>query len=756
MKKYIFTALLGLSAFAAKAFVTEVNIGDQYNPCWLAFDWYDDAHTMLQTASPTDVNLTIDERYDKRADGCMNHIYEAKVTCTSPHRLGAVYQLNDNGIPSEVEVNGVKYPVVAIGPYSFAAGPADKQMRIPESVKIIGEGAFFNSTPQGIDHNQFTTIGDYAFYGNKGNGEIKLTNVEKLGKYAFANTGFNKVTIDGNLKEIGEGAFYNLANPGIVTIYIGDNVEVVGDHAFDACTSMGNWGNVVDGHAALYIGKNVKYIGNYAFHEIRNLSQELIIPESTTFIGDYAFCHCFKFCPITLGKNVKHIGAYAFYKADHMCSNIMQIPASVEYIGPMAFDFTRHAEGSRTNGLTDLYVYATETPELPVDENGMSAFGDFDRDLEGFWDVDGWWVYPFVCLHVPQGCYDLYHDHPYWGKFTCIKDDLIPEPGTPSEGEDPDPMPSNSIQNIVGYMFIPLEPNVDNSVDTYQITDEVFPAYLKDRVGQIDTWELLNDEAIISLNPNDMTVTPKKLGEQLILGYNESDNEVYDGSTFVNERTLVGAIMVFVCPTVTLVYDEIQPDENTVAQSRSNIKTMADNSETGTDYDIATKNLATYQHQAIFNSYPKFGLTSPKYITFTTYEKGHFDENGLYANDYENLTDIEEGQFVGHGSDTESNDYIVPLTSITENRVIKVGATVDPQNDNNTTVGVSDLQTPGFRIYAKGRTVYIEGAEEGSVADIFDLSGKKVLSTTEKTFQLSDAGVYILELGDYAVKIVVR
>ena len=728
MKKILASLLISLVGLVSNAALVEVNIGDQSNPYYLSFDWYDDAHTMLMT-SPADVEMIIDEKFEKRSDGCMDHIYNASIKGNSPHRGGATWQLSNNGIPAAVEVAGVSYPVVAIGDFSFAFGPGDIQYKIPSSIIHIGKGAFFNSTPQQIDYNQFTTIDDYAFYGNKTNGDIKLTNVEKLGKYAFANCVFYRVTIDGPLKEIGEGAFYNTSSSGIVSIYIGDNVEVIGDHAFDACTSMGNWGNTTpDGHSALYIGKNVRYIGNYAFHEIRNLEQELVIPDATTYIGDYAFCHCYKFCPITLGNNVKHIGAYAFYKANHMCSNSLKIPASVEYIGPLAFEFTRHAEGGRTNGITDLYVHATTPPDLGTDENDMCAFGDFDPNLAGFWDVDCWWMFPFVCLHVPVGSREDYINHPYWSKFTCIIDDVIPETSIRS-----------SVQNIVGYVFMVPGESTDITPDNVPGLDDF-----------VDCNIIVPSESTVIDNPEGTTIKANLIGQEIIL-LERTGNSRYDGGWQEVEPQIVGAVIVFVCPTVTMVYGgEIRSAEN----QPEGIKLMSVDNPVGNDPDYAglTDKYVTYQHTVVPNLFPRFQIEPLLGVKVDIISRAKVDENGKFTEDGD-IAPISEEQQVGELDEKESG-YVVPINPIVENRVIQV-TTMLTNDQDQTATGIASVQlNRNLKVTAKGLFVYIEGEFNNAV--VYNVSGMVIKESKEGTIGLPEPGIYIIKIDDNVLKITVK
>lgn len=78
---------------------------------------------------------------------------------------------------------------------------------------------------------------------------------------------------------------------------------------------------------------NVKAIGNNAFRDCKNLTG-VVIPESVTSIGSCAFEFCSSLTRITGGENIRNIGAYAFQYCD---IEDLHIPSSLEYIGDYAF-----------------------------------------------------------------------------------------------------------------------------------------------------------------------------------------------------------------------------------------------------------------------------------------------------------------------------------------------------------------------------------------------------------------------------------
>lgn len=698
-------------------------------------------------------------------------------------------------LPSYAYDGNKKYEVVGIGDFSFAGAQAvcTSELILPPTLKFIGKGAFALNTQGNMDKEltlkNLESIGDFAFFGatwfrnfsfenidyigqsafqnmNNLTYDVVFTNVKEIGPKAFFGCGFKSVTVnndycdgvidesafEGNslsdivlngVKTVGNRAFYE-TDP--LTITIGDCTQTIEDSAFYGSRRT----------TSLSLGKNLQWIGDYAFYDCSVLD-ELTIPDSCLHIGNYAFYNCVKICPVDFGKGLQWIGDYAFWNAHWDCSNIIDLPASLKHIGVWGFMFNRTADVRETDtDITDIYIHAVKPPELPVDERGHCAWGDLDVNLAGFWDVDGMWMFPYLCLHVPQGSRSDYESHPYWGKFKCIIDDLLPEDGLTADPEDPDNDGKGSIQNIVGYVFISIAPNETNA-ETLTLSKDLFPTSTID----VDEWVLYNDKNIVKFKEGSKDVIqPLALGEQLILGYNNTLNETWDNGKkdWVKERSLVGAVMVFVCPTITLVYDNDLQTNTPVVSSRSNnraLSSVGDPAESSSDYEGVISQNASYQHTVVYNSYPKVELLEPAGVHFEVLQKGHFDENGTWTNDYSQLEEVDEDtQRVGPGAETEGN-YVVPNTSITENRVLKINTSIDEYTLGTTIVANIEVNNR-ISLSANGRTITINGADDSDVVKIYDLKGVLLYNTTDKTITLSAPGVYIINIDGENIKAQVR
>ena len=728
------------------------------------------------------------------------------------------FPIGDDGLVEYEE--GKYATLVEIGDFSFCHCFQGTELKIPSTVERIGKGAFFLGSQYGdltVDLGNVKEIDDFAFYGHnvtftmKENGSIfpqsltylgskfalNTTNTDlvidnpelEIGDYAFVkdNHNFKTITIK-QLKKIGKGAFDDCqfsqinvsgletieerafassSNATTPTVVIGDGVVNINKDAF-----LNRY--VVD----LTLGEDLEYIGKGAFFHSPGL-ESLTVPDSVVKIDDYAFFQCEAICPLRFGKGLEHIGAFAFYRANYNCETTIVLHSKLKYVGPCAFYFIRSAEGGKTGiDWQDLYVYAVKPPTMDYDETpvvpgelsesveGVSGFGDLNIDIienGGFYNWDIFWCYPYVCLHVPKGSYWAYKKHPEWGKFQCIIEDLVPE-DTFTKDED------GSIQKHVGYVFLSLEPNVSSDdYKSYPLSKDLFSSsnFVSKAALNVDTWEIYDPDEDSSNNnvvliepevegPDGWMVQPQHYGQQLILGYNTEDNRSWNGNDWVKEKTLVGAIMVFVCPTVTLVYDETPTGAKAAAPHKINTLDESGNAEsTSADYDDVVSSSSSYQHRAIYNSYPKFGLTAPAGITIETIEKGHFDEDGGYTNGYDHLVGVEDDQLVGEGSDTSNNGgYIVPLNAITENRVIKLssGTAENYQTTGVQTVKIDDT----ISVTTNGLMLTINGADENAVVRVYDTKGILLKETTEKSILLPNAGIYVLTVEGVSFKAMVR
>ena len=230
---------------------------------------------------------------------------------------------------------------------------------IPESVTSIGKGAFKNtmiytnaSSASGIayagnwavglvnitqtinlvfDPDHVAGIADYAFM-YEGFPELAsimsirsvsgLVNCKYIGVGAFyGNTELSSVSLNRNLTEIREAAFYNT---GLVMATLPRSLKSIGDYAFTG-TQLS--------HVDLST-TNVESIGKSAFANITSMT-ELTLSDTLKTIGDYAFFNCQSIKSINIPESVTKIGENAFCGCENVTSLVMS--SDVEVIENAAF-----------------------------------------------------------------------------------------------------------------------------------------------------------------------------------------------------------------------------------------------------------------------------------------------------------------------------------------------------------------------------------------------------------------------------------
>lgn len=149
-------------------------------------------------------------------------------------------------------------------------------------------------------------------------------------------------------------------------IIIPNSVTTIGDYAFYQC------------RGTITLPTNLIYIGNYAFSSSR--LQKVTIPSGVTTIGDYAFSECTMLSSISIPNSVTSIGDYAFSGCTKLTS--IRIPNQVTSIGQGTFKnsgLTSATIGNRVTSIgKDAFYLCTSLTSITIPNNvetiGAHAF----------------------------------------------------------------------------------------------------------------------------------------------------------------------------------------------------------------------------------------------------------------------------------------------------------------------------------------------------------------------------------------------
>ena len=206
------------------------------------------------------------------------------------------------------------YPVTSIGDDAFSDCSSLVGVAIGTNVTSIGTAAFYfcHNLAGIIIPNSVTNIGNGAFMACYDLTNITIpNNVTNIGVEAFdgcASLTNIAVTTDNPTYSSTNGVLFDknqttlVAFPGAYTSYtIPNSVSYIGDYAFAGCINLTN----------VVIGNNVEVIGNSAFNYCINL-KNVVIPNGVLSIRQSAFNDCPSLTTVVIPYSVTSIGSFAF------------------------------------------------------------------------------------------------------------------------------------------------------------------------------------------------------------------------------------------------------------------------------------------------------------------------------------------------------------------------------------------------------------------------------------------------------------
>lgn len=175
-----------------------------------------------------------------------------------------------------------------------------KEIRLPSSVKKIGE---------------------YAFYQDKNLEKVVLPRrVDDMGNYAFWDCQkLVSIKMPSNISKLNEGLFYGCSE--LLNIELPNTVKELGDQVFALCQKLDNL-NL----------KNVETIPTYTFAQCYGLKTVDISSAKTLVELSFSYCGIES---ITLPEGLTTIGDSAFYECEQL--KTVNLPSTVESMGHKPF-----------------------------------------------------------------------------------------------------------------------------------------------------------------------------------------------------------------------------------------------------------------------------------------------------------------------------------------------------------------------------------------------------------------------------------
>ncbi|MDE6368221.1 MAG: leucine-rich repeat domain-containing protein, partial [Muribaculaceae bacterium] len=217
---------------------------------------------------------------------------------------------------------------------------------IPNTVTTVGQQVFCGSKIINLDFASVESICGIDYYSED---ELLISNAENV---TINGEEVTDLVIPESVTHICDYAFSGWGS--LTSVTIPASVQSIGWGAFAGCRfEKVEFASIEQLCNIKFYSVDANPLSN-AQHVYINGEEvtDLVIPESVTSIGNYAFYNCSSLTSVVIPGSVKTIGASAFRNCTGITS--IEIPGSVTYIGGGAFE--------NCSSLTSLIIADSETP----------------------------------------------------------------------------------------------------------------------------------------------------------------------------------------------------------------------------------------------------------------------------------------------------------------------------------------------------------------------------------------------------------
>lgn len=191
--------------------------------------------------------------------------------------------------------------------------------------------------------------------------------------YGYTGHHLKTIHVPEGYDRVGDEAFKG--RNAITNVTLPTSLQLIGASAFENCTGL----------TSIVLNEGLENIGEKAFASCK--LKDLKFPSTLKIINDGAFYNVYV-TNLKLNAGLEFIGNSAFALARKVdkdaVENVVEIPASVKYIGPAAFDFRTYQ---------DVYFYGEKAPLMPLGDSkyntqGTNVTAFYAESLMGFGGFD--------------------------------------------------------------------------------------------------------------------------------------------------------------------------------------------------------------------------------------------------------------------------------------------------------------------------------------------------------------------------------